>query len=407
MKNNEKLKRFIFSIAIVSILLSVCSISINIYQYSVINKNTNLKISSIINRIEEKYPELSETEILEILNSEESHEEILKKYSIDISNHSIVSSNDSIITRSIVINGVFFGCSLIALITMFLFFNKKKDQEIHEITKCIERINHKNYQLDIDDMDEDELSILKTEIYKTTILLKEAAENAVNEKLELKDSLSDISHQLKTPLTSILIILDNLIEDPNMDKEVREDFIKDIKREITNVSFLVQALLKLSKLDTDTINFNQSEVEVGTIIEKVKRNLMALSDLKNIGIVVNLHDNALILCDYKWQVEAITNIVKNCIEYANENTNVEIEVTENKVYTDIVIRDYGKCIDADDLPHIFERFYKGKNASLESVGIGLALAKTIIEKDNGAVFVESSNNKTEFDIKYYKSIVNF
>ena len=288
------------------------------------------------------------------------------------------------------------------MLLTFLCFNNKKDKEINKITKFLEQINRRNYKLELDDMSEDELSILKNEIYKTTIMLKEAAENSNKEKLELKESLSDISHQLKTPLTSILIILDNLIDDPEMDKNTREDFIKDIKREINSISFLVQSILKLSKLDTNTINFIEEEIELKKLINQAIKNVSMLSDLRNVNVKLKIKSNPVIKCDFKWQVEAISNILKNCIEHSNNDSDVIVTIEDNKIYSKITIKDSGGGIDKEDLPHIFERFYKGKNATPDSIGIGLSLAKTIIEKDNGTINVESDNNGTEFTIKYFK-----
>ena len=152
--------------------------------------------------------------------------------------------------------------STIFLIFLFLRFNAKKDQEINKITKCLEEINKRNYKIDIEEMSEDELSILKNELYKVTIKLKEDAENSKQAKKDLKDTLADISHQLKTPITSILIILDNIIDNPDMDKNTREDFIRDIKRELLNMNFLALNLLKLSKLDSNTVHFLKKEVSV-------------------------------------------------------------------------------------------------------------------------------------------------
>ena len=187
-----------------------------------------------------------------------------------------------------------------------------------------------------------------------------------------------------------------------MDKEIREDFIRDIKREINSINFLVQTLLKLSKLDTNTIHFIIEDVTVEKIIKESIKNVSMLSDLREVAIRLNLKDNPSIKCDFKWQVEAISNIIKNCIEHSENKSFVEISVEDNKVYSKISIKDNGVGIDKEDLPHIFERFYKGKNATPDSVGIGLSLAKSIIEKDNGTISVESDKNGTQFIIKYFK-----
>lgn len=151
---------------------------------------------------------------------------------------------------------------------IFLKYNKSKDKKLVQITRYIEEINNKNYKLDIDDNTEDELSILKNEIYKTTVMLKEVAENSKKDKENLKNSLSDISHQLKTPLTSITIMLDNILDNKDMDEDIRNDFIKDIKREIINVNFLVETLLKLSKLDADSVKFINKKENVRKYITR-------------------------------------------------------------------------------------------------------------------------------------------
>ena len=402
MKNKIKLKKLLLCIIILSVFLLSLFLIINIYEYHTYNKNFNKKISSIINKINEKYPNITEEEIIDVISSENDENTFFKKYSIDIKKDSILKKNQSSYYIFISVNVLFYVITILIMLLIFLYFNKKKDKEINKITKCIEEINRRNYKLEIDDISEDELSILKNEIYKTTIMLKEAAENSNKEKLELKDSLSDISHQLKTPLTSILIILDNLIDDPEMDKDIREDFIKDIKREINGINFLVQSILKLSKLDTNTINFIEDEVELNKVVIEAIKNVSMLSDLRNVNVNLKIKSNSVIKCDFKWQVEAISNILKNCIEHSNENSDVIVIIEDNKVYSKIIIKDNGGGIAKEDLPHIFEKFYKGKNATSDSIGIGLSLAKTIIEKDNGTISVQSSDKGSIFEIKYFK-----
>lgn len=403
MKNKIKLKKFLIIITLFSICSMVLFLAINIYEQHIFTKNYNTKIVQIISQVKEEYPDLDENKLMSIINSDKVDLSLLKKYSINIDEDSLILENKKEYHKSLFINIVFLMITIIILILAFLRFNSKKDKEINEITKYIEEINRKNYKLNIDEMSEDELSILKNEVYKTTIMLKEAAENSNKEKLQLKDSLSDISHQLKTPLTSILIILDNLIDDPDMDKEIREDFIRDIKMEITNISFFVQSILKLSKLDTNTVDFIEEKTYIKDIVDEVVKNLSTLCDLRNIKIITKYKENTKIICDFRWQVEAFSNIIKNCIEHSKDNTNILLEVDENNVYSQVVIKDNGTGIEKEDLPHIFERFYKGKNSSNESCGIGLSLAKSIIEKSNGNIYVESKVGKgSTFTIKYFR-----
>lgn len=404
LENKIHLKRFL----LVSLIPLVISLVIgNIffsYQYHTYTQNYNDKISSIIVLLEEEYPELDRNKLVSILNSDtEIKEDIFSEYGIDIENESLILENDRLFIRNIVIYNIILIGTFLSLILLYLKHEANQDKEIKKIVKCIEEINKKNYSIDIDENSEDELSILKNEIYKTTIMLKEMADNSLADKIQLKDSLSDISHQLKTPLTSINIKLDNIIDDPDMDEAVKERFIQNIKREVTNISLLVSEILKLSKFDANVIKFNNSEVKIYDIINESISNVEMMAELKNIQINVENTSNEELFCDFKWQVEAITNILKNCIEHSKENSSISIKADSNKIYKSIVITDSGEGIDEKDLPHIFERFYKGKNSSKDSVGIGLALSRTIIEMSGGTVTVDSHKGKyTKFTIKYYK-----
>ena len=234
-------------------------------------------------------------------------------------------------------------------------------------------------------------------------MLKEQAEESKKDKKMLQTSIEDISHQLKTPLTSISIMLDNIRENPNMEEKTKQQFIHEINRQIEWINWLVISLLKLSKLDSNTVQFTQQKINVKDLIEKAIKNLSIPLDIKQQNVIVK-GENAKFIGDYNWQLEAITNILKNCIEHTPENKNIYINFEENNFYTKITIKDEGCGIDKDDLKHIFERFYKGKNSSDNSVGLGLALAKSIIEKDNGYIICSSELNEgTIFEIKYYKT----
>lgn len=395
---NKTIKKYILSLIILLILNISLIFILNRYEYKMYTKNYNDKINSIISNIKNKYPDIEESDIIEIINSEEDSEDILSKYGIDsITKNDKVNNNIRIISLIIIIT----FDSLIILI--FYLYDKNKSKKIKEITKMISKINNRQFDIDINDFNEGELSILKNEISKTTIMLRQVADNSINDKLNLKDSLGDISHQLKTPLTSITIMIDNILDNPDMDEKTRKRFLINIKREILNINFLVMSLLKLSKFDANVVKFNKESVYLKDIINESIKNVSMIKELKNITIKVSGDDNIKLLCDFKWQVESITNILKNSIEHTKEYGIVEVNYSENKLYTRILIKDNGKGIDNDDLPHIFDRFYKGKNGSNDSFGIGLSLSKTIIEKEGGSITVKSTPNiGTIFTIKYLK-----
>lgn len=402
MKNRVEYKKVLLGSLILSLVIIILFVFVSVCEYKSYTKNFNNKIIEIVSLVKDEYKDIKEDELMDIVLSNKTNNDILTKYSINLTDKSLLKPNDALFYKHLFINIIIALLPFVITILLFIKYEKKKSKNIQDIINCIEKINHKNYELDIDEMSEDELSILKNEMYKTTIMLKESAENSLKDKLELKSSLSDISHQLKTPLTSILIILDNLLDNPDMDKNVREDFIRDIKREIININFLVQSLLKLSKLDTNTVSFIEKEVKVSNIVKESIKNVSLLSELKNIEIKLNIKEDSIIKCDEKWQIEAISNIIKNCVEHSYDNNSVIVSIMNNKVYTEIKIQDFGEGIDKKDINHIFDRFYKGKNSSHDSIGIGLALSKSIIEKSNGNIFVESSEKGTIFTIKYFK-----
>ena len=403
MKNKIELKKYIISTLIVFICLFILFLFLNIYEYKTYTKNFNNKISAIINVIKKDYPKITDKEIIKIINNDTlKTNDFFNKYGIDVNNKSILIKNDRDYHKFLAINLSFLTITVVILLIIYIRYNYKKEKDIKDIIKCIEQINKKNYELEIDTISEDELSILKNEIYKTAVMLKEAALNSNKDKLNLKKSLEDISHQLKTPLTSILVLLDNLIDEPDMDSSIRNDFIIDIKRNVININFLVQALLKLSKFDANTVYFIKKENDLEMIVKEAIKNVSTLCDLRNINIKLNIKENSKIICDDKWQIEALTNIIKNAIEHSKNNSNIIINIENNNVYSMIEVIDFGEGIAKKDIKHIFERFYRGKNTKTDSIGIGLALAKTIIEEDKGAISVESNKLETKFIVKYYK-----
>lgn len=404
MKNKVELKKTILTVIVVIVLFIALFIFVLYRQYKTYNYNFNDKISIIIGKVIEQYPQIEKADLISILNEKEgNHKELFKEYGIDLKKDSAIISNDKKFNQFILLDIILLMLFSVFLVFIFLKYNYRKDKKIKEILNYIEQINKRNYKLDIEDNTEDELSILKNELYKTTVMLKEVAENSIQDKINLKNSLSDISHQLKTPITSILIMLDNILDDKEMEENVRNEFMKDMKREIINIRFLVESILKLSKIDSNSVVFIKKEVTIKEILEEAIKKVEMISELHNVSIDVSGNEIDTIICDVKWQVEAITNLLKNAIEHSKENGKIDIVYEQNKIYSKIEITDYGAGIDKQDLPHIFERFYKGKNSANESVGIGLALSKSIIESNNGYIQVDSNLEKgTTFVIKYLK-----
>lgn len=396
MKNKKKYSKLIMFTLITFGMI----ILLNVMLYYHVNKNYNNKIVNIISTIKEKYPEIKDDEIFDIIKNNVKTNNF-NRYSFDLDGIVLIKENKTIFVSYFII--LLFVYLIICLVYLTIIINndKRKEKEINEVIKIIEEINNKNYSFKMKDINEEDLSLLKNEIYKTTIMLNEISEISKKDKKEFEESLEDISHQLKTPLTSILIMIDTLLDDVDMDQNTREDFLRNMKREVMNINFLVKSILKLSRLDTNTVKFISKKESVKEIINEAILNVSLLSDLKNVKIETNLSDS-FITCDYKWQIEALTNILKNSIEHSYENNKVLIESSENNAYVKIIIKDFGTGIAKEDINHIFERFYKGKDSDYDSIGIGLALSKSIIEKQNGKISVESSDDGTTFIIKYFK-----
>lgn len=396
MKNKKKYSKLImFTLITFGII-----ILLNVMLYYHVNKNYNNKIVNIIITIKEKYPEIKDDEIFDIIKNNVKTNNF-NRYSFDLDGIVLIKENKTIFVSYFIILLFIYLIICLVYLTIIINNDKRKEKEINEVIKIIEEINNKNYSFKMKDINEEDLSLLKNEIYKTTIMLNEISEISKKDKKELEESLEDISHQLKTPLTSILIMIDTLLDDEDMDQNTREDFLRNMKREVMNINFLVKSILKLSRLDTNTVKFISKKESVKEIIKEAILNVSLLSDLKNVKIETNLSDS-FITCDYKWQIESLTNILKNSIEQSYENNKVLIESSENNAYVKIIIKDFGTGIAKEDINHIFERFYKGKDSDYDSIGIGLALSKSIIEKQNGKISVESSDDGTTFTIKYFK-----
>ena len=399
-----KEKKLIISILIITIAMIIFNYIFIKRQNEIYQNKVNIVIANMIGEITQKYPDISEEELIKILNTRQGSIKygysILEKYGISENNNSAIRDLEEQEKNVIKINIASIIMFLILMIILFVIYRNKQEKELNKIIKYIEQINNKNYELKIDENSEGELSNLKNELYKITVMLKEQAEKSLNDKKMLKKSLEDISHQLKTPMTSISIMLDNIIENPNMDEKTKNNFMIEISRQIEWINWLVISILKLSKLESNTVEFERKEIDVKSLVKDAIKNLAIPLDIKQQNITIN-GENATFYGDYNWQLEAITNVLKNCIEHSPENSTIYINFVENKFYTKISITDEGNGIDKEDIKHVFERFYKGKNSSSNSIGIGLALSKSIIEKDNGNITCFSKINEgTTFEIKY-------
>lgn len=402
MKNDRT--KIIFISLFFCICFSLLSFFFTRYEYKQYKESVNRYVYSMIAILKKEYPNITEEEIISIVNQKEqgNYLETFKKYGIKEEDSILYKMEENYQIHLYLSLSFTILLTLIFFVFFFVYFYKK-ERTIREITNYMKEINQRNYTLGICDNGEGELSILRNEVYKTTLMLREESENLRNEKIALKDSISDISHQLKTPLTSILIMLDNILDNPKMEESTKNDFIKNVQHQVENIHFLIVSLLKISRLDVDVVEFKKENIFVEKLMQNTIENVSVLKEDKHINILVTGDTKITFVGDYHWELEALTNILKNAIEHSKENGIVKIEVVENPMYTKISIKDEGIGMSKKDLQNIFKRFYKGEESSNDSIGIGLSLAKKIIEKDNGLIKVDSKKGiGTVFEIRYMK-----
>lgn len=372
-------------------------------EYKAIREESNTTISNILTIVQEQYPDVTCEDLAKILNSSSNKplNKEMQKYGL-LNDDTPIMSNLNKIGKETILKIIFLFLFAVILIIILNYLNTLiTNSRIKKLTNILSHINNGDYSYSIRENKEDNISILQNEIYKSAINLRELALREEQDKKELKKSLEDISHQIKTPLAAITISLDNiLLSLKHQNKEYQQ--IVQVKKEINRLNFLIKNLLKLSSFDVNAVNFNINSNKLDNIINQVILNLEPLCDLKNVTIKYE-DTNILLLCDYNWEVEAITNIVKNSVEHSHPCSEVKIIAKENKLYTEIIIIDTGSGISKEDISHIFRRFYRGKSSNKDSFGIGLSLAKSIIEKDNGKISVDSKIEEgTTFTIKYFK-----
>ncbi len=267
----------------------------------------------------------------------------------------------------------------------------------------IDRILHMEDIALLSEMREGELSILEDEVNKMLIRIREQNLELHREKIYLADSLADLSHQLRTPLTSMTLIL-TMLDEEELSGEQRQKYHGQLRTLLQKVQWLIEVLLKLSKLDADAVVFEKKNYSLRALVFEAAAPLEIPMELKGISMEVIFDENACFSGDFKWTAEALENILKNCMEHTKEGGTITVSGRENAIYSELAVWDNGEGMAKEDIPHLFERFYKGKNSSKESAGIGLALANMIVAKQNGILKAENRRKGgARFTIRFYKS----
>lgn len=418
-KNKQAVKSLLLIgvVLVVSVVTYISWISWYTHKY----KNMeNTYIRCIMENVINQYPDLDMEEIAIILNksyseiesstTSEEFDSILRKNGITDNTFYIKDMSD-IRNVNIIVSTSIIGVMSVLFIICFCMYLRRRKKDIFELQDYMDKISRGNYELEINDNSEDELSSLKNSLYKIMVYMKEQADSARIKKVMLAQSVSDISHQLKTPLTSTQVLLDNLNDNPDMDYSTRKKFIYEALNQVNGMSWMIVSMLKLSRIDAGVVEFNNENISINKIIEEAVGNLEVIAEIKNVNIEKNIDNrnedelnksDIYIKGDYNWNREALQNIIKNAIEHSRHKGTVKINITDNDVYTAVYITNRGDKLSDQRQKQIFERYYSEAKYEDNSMGIGLPLAKAVIEKQGGYISVESDDEKTTFIVKYIK-----
>lgn len=418
-KNKQAVKSLLLIgvVLVVSVVTYISWISWYTHKY----KNMeNTYIRCIMENVINQYPDLDMEEIAIILNksyselesstTSEEFDSILRKNGIT-DNAFYIKDTSDIRNVNIIVSTSIIGVMSVLFIICFCMYLRRRKKDIFELQDYMDKISRGNYELEINDNSEDELSSLKNSLYKIMVYMKEQADSARIKKVMLAQSVSDISHQLKTPLTSTQVLLDNLNDNPDMDYSTRKKFIYEALNQVNGMSWMIVSMLKLSRIDAGVVEFNNENISINKIIEEAVGNLEVIAEIKNVNIEKNIDNrnedelnksDIYIKGDYNWNREALQNIIKNAIEHSNDKGTVKINITDNDVYTAVYITNRGEKLSDKQQKQIFERYYSEAKYEDNSMGIGLPLAKAVIEKQGGYISVESDDEETVFIVKYIK-----
>lgn len=404
---NEESKKLLLGLCLfLALSLVLGNLGIRFYQNRM-RREYNLLVANMMETVQKSYPQASETELIGMLETEvpsAEGERILAQYGIFTENGSRTFARQEKQLAIFQAGMNLFLAGILAVgIGVVLAYLQRRQKRIEQLQRYMEQLQRGDYRLELEENADDELSGLHNEVYRLTVLLKETAALAQQRRQALADSVANISHQLKTPLTSMTILLDNLTENEEMDEVTRHRFLAEMSRQLTGMSWLIATLLKLSRLEAGVAELDRKPVKVQKLVEECISRLETAAEWRGIALETRLQPEAVLNVDENWTLEALCNIVKNAIEHSPADSSVQIRASENEIYTEITVRDSGTGIPKEEREKLFQRFYRGSNAAQDSIGIGLALAKEVVEQQHGRIEIESAEGQgTLFSLKFMK-----
>jgi signal transduction histidine kinase len=387
-------------------LLAAVLLSLAMTVYS--NQALKYTYAGIVGTVAQRYPQ-AEAQVVQDLRSPGADAvdlgtQVLGKYGLGDRDAADIGVAAGLLARLLPVGLALVGLVCTGFVFLLVRYQRAVSAQVAGLSLYLRQIEAGDYTLDVRDNGEGSFSQLKNELYKVTVRLREQAELLQRDKTALSNLIADISHQIKTPLTSLGVLADLLAEDPP--EADRLAFVERLRAQLGRIQWLVTALLKLARLDAGTAAFKSEPVDVRGLIERALEPLQIPLEIKKQRLVVHGGEGATYTGDLNWSAEALTNVVKNCVEHTPEGGQIEIASTANALYAEIAVSDDGVGIASQDLPNIFNRFYRGANAGENSVGIGLALAKAIFTAQGGDITVRSRPGEgTRFEIRVFRGVV--
>src|SRR5262245_693027 len=384
-------RRLLFRMAALSLVALLVAAALSLAMTAYVNRALADTYAGIVGTVAQKYPQ-AEAQVVQDLSAPDAASiglghQVLGRYGLQDLGAAQRGIGPGLLARLLPA-----GLTLTVLVCagfalLLAGYRRSISAQVAGLSACLRQIEAGDYALDVRDNGEGSFSLLKNDLYKVTVRLREQAELLQQDKTALSNLIADISHQIKTPLTSSGVLADLLADDPP--DEDRRVFVERLRAQIGRIQWLVAALLKLARLDAGTAVFKSEPVDVRRLIERAVEPLQIPLEIKKQRLEVHGDDGASFTGDFNWSAEALTNVVKNCVEHTPEGGKIEISYSMNVLYTEIIVSDNGEGIKSRDLPNIFNRFYRGANAAESSVGIGLALAKAIFNSQGGDIAVRS------------------
>ncbi len=403
----EDRKLFISMMAL-SLIALLAAVLLNLAMTAYTNQALKDTYAGIVGTVAQKYPQ-AEAQVVQDLRSPGADSvslgtQVLGKYGLGAGSAADTGVATGLLARLLPAGLALVGLVCTGFALLLAGYRRSISAQVAGLSAYLRRIEAGDYALDVRDNGEGSFSLLKNDLYKVTVRLREQAELLQKDKTALSNLIADISHQIKTPLTSLGVLADLLAEDPP--EEDRHAFVERLRAQLGRIQWLVAALLKLARLDAGTAAFKSAPVDVRDLVRRAVEPLQIPIEIKKQRLEVHGEADASFSGDLNWSAEALTNVIKNCVEHAPEGGRIEISYAANALYAEITVSDNGEGIASRDLPNIFNRFYRGENAGENSVGIGLALAKAILTAQGGDISVRSQPGVgTSFELRVFRGVV--